>query len=249
MISQTESRKLRTEILRVLNDHMFTQDIKSHLLLDVFRRFENRVSITKQRCLQNQFKEKEKVLVGGGEIKDDSKENHLCEEETDASKLRDMTPEKQGVPAPQPSAATQHLARIWLNQAVDIVESFMKNKVNVLFLHNVKYHANRIAEYFEKNGILDSKNRSIFTPNKQLYIKNHSLYTVEKGKDSISFDLAKLLAYISLSKNKLYKFLKYRHKFVSAVTEKEKKFLRVFLKECPVNKRRIPCKIIRNFAS
>ena len=264
----TEAKRLRNELLRVLSDNMFSEDAKTELLVDVFRRYENRVRIAKQQHLENQFRTSHpNVMVGGGGKETPSGKSSDTEEiggedETPImEKNSDITQqqtrknnEENSKKAPGPPAISKSgnhlwLPRTWLDNAVEIIKNFMKNRINIIFLNNVKHHANKLSIFFEKKGIVDEKNRSIFSPNKLFYIKNHFLYfnDPQNRAKNLSFDLAKLLVTISFTKNKIFKFIKYREKEVNKFSEKEKKFLGIFLRKFPINRHRIPCKIVRDF--
>ena len=265
----TEAKRLRNELLRVLSDNMFSEDAKTELLVDVFRRYESRIGITKQQRLENQFRTcHPNVMVGGGGKETLSGHTASDTQETDGDenpiimKNNNDKPQQQTtgkkheenskttpVKIYQPSTNHLWLPRTWLDNAVEIIENFMKNRINIIFLNNVKHHANKLSTFFEQKGIVDVKNRSIFSPNKHFYIKNHFLYfnDPQNKAKNLSFDLAKLLVTISFTKNKIFKFIKYREREVNRFSEKEKKFLGIFLKKFPINRHRIPCKIVRDF--
>ena len=260
-----ESKKLRTELLRVLSDHIYPEEAKTELLLDVFRRYENKLGVTRQQCLENRFQAQHpNVLVGGGkhntenqiqqqgenkEEKTDSGGNHEKGEGEKQEEENDIVSQR---PPSSSGSKDQHLilARTWLDNAVETIENCMQNKVNIIFLKNIKYHANKLSNFFEQKGILIPKHRAIFSPNKQFYIQNHSLFFVSKHSKeaNLSFELTKLLVCISFTKSKIFKFLKYREKSVTQFSKQDKKFLQIFIQEFPINRHRIPCKTIRDFA-
>lgn len=273
-LRQVESKKLRSELLRVLSDHIYPEEAKTELLLDVFRRYENRLGVTRQQCLESRaHAQQPNVLVGGGkqtsstgQTMDVGKDNvgdsnggsnGDIDDDTDNRKKMKVR-SKPGLgnnPTTDPNLEDKGrhhlvLARTWLDNAVETINNYMKNKVNVIFLKNVKYHANKLSDFFEQKGILAAKRRAIFSPDKQFYLKNHSLFFADKHSkgETISFDLTKLLVSISFTKNKIFKFLQYREKLVTQFSKKDRKFLQIFIRAFPINKQRIPCKTIRDFA-
>lgn len=269
-LHQVESKKLRSELLRVLSDHIYPEEAKTDLLLDVFRRYENRLGVTRQQCLERRaHAQQPNVLVGGGKQtpstgqtmnveKDNVEGNNVASDrdiDDDADDKRKRAKNGPGLgnnPNLESNREHHHLvlARTWLDNAVETINNYMKNKINVIFLNNVKYHANKLSDFFEQKGILAAKRRAIFSPDKQFYLKNHSLFFADKHSkgDAISFDLMKLLVTISFTKNKIFKFLQYRDKFVTQFSKNDKKFLQIFIRAFPINRQRIPCKTIRDFA-
>ena len=139
---------------------------------------------------------------------------------------------------------------IWINDAIKIITSYMKKKVNVIFLDNLQYHANKLRTFLVTKGAFDKDNNRVHTPHNRFFLKKASLYFKIKSAQQLQiFDLATLLACISFSKSKLFRFLQYRFKKVKAFSKNEKQCLHIFLNTCPISKKRIPCKSIRDLAN
>ena len=125
----------------------------------------------------------------------------------------------------------------------------MKNKINVIFLENLQNHACKLQSFLSSKGTFDKHSNRIIAPHNRFFLKKDSLYfKIKAVKGLQSFDLATLLACISFSKSKLFRFLRYRFKKVNAFSRNEKHCLHIFLNTCPISKKRIPCSSIRDLA-
>lgn len=249
---ENQSEKLKQEITRVLNDKIFKPDAKTFILLDMFRRYKTNAALAKQNILQLQEKHKNpNKLVGGGTVKEeceknngdivvDTADNKQRSVSSDAdtlenSKLDQSVPDGNSLPI-EPEK--------WLGKALRTVKSCMNDRINVLYLDNAKYHTNKLIQFFRTKGSKGNEGNVIYSPNKDFYLKKKFLFLKHKGIRS-AFDLTKLIACLSFTKAKIFKFLQLQHKRVTPFTANEKQFLKQFLKKFPINQNRVPCDDIK----
>ena len=269
------SEKLRKELLKILESTSFDSDAKSWILLETYNRYKNNATLAKEReILDNHLKRHPNVFVGGGgdnNHSDESNSDKMGEDDVNNKKTNNDTMKEkqtnnettnnastsiQNTPSKSPqqlltsnSNPTNNPVGIWIDDAIKVITSYMKNKVNVIFLENVQNHASRLQNFLSSKATFDKNNNRVIAPNARFYLKKDSLYfKIKTTKELQSFDLATLLACVSFSKSKLFRFLKYRFKKVKAFSKNEKNCLRVFLTTCPISKRRIPCSSIRDLA-
>lgn len=265
------TENLRKELLRILESTSFDSDAKSWLLLEAYNRYKNYTTLSKERhILDNHLKRHPNVLVGGGggssndDITDSVNEHITNEKENDTNDENSTHTVKETDSKPGSSSTTtltgnQRVTneqpsnsplQIWINDALKTITSFMKNKINVIFLENLQNHAYRLQNFLSSKGSFDKHTNRIIAPHNRFFLKKDSLYFKIKAiKGLQSFDLATLLACVSFSKSKLFRFLQYRFKKVKAFSRNEKHCLHIFLNTCPISKKRIPCSTIRNLAN
>ena len=264
------TENLRKELLRILESTSFDSDAKSWLLLEAYNRYKNYTTLSKERhILDNHLKHHPNVLVGGGgssndDITDSVNKHITNEQENDPHDENNTQTVKETDSKPGSSSTTtltdnQKTAneqpsnsplQIWINDALKTITSFMKNKINVIFLENLQNHAYRLQNFLSSKGSFDKHTNRIIAPHNRFFLKKDSLYfKIKAVKGLQSFDLTTLLACVSFSKSKLFRFLQYRFKKVKAFSRNEKHCLHIFLNTCPISKKRIPCSTIRNLAN
>ena len=266
------SEKLRKELLKILESTSFDSDAKSWILLQTYDRYKNNATLAKEReILDNHLKRHPNVFVGGGNNHQSDESNDGNVEENDNNektnddineKKKQTTNENTNNPpttvkadtSKQPQVLTNNKPNnnpvdVWINDAIKIITSYMKNKVNVIFLENVQKHASKLQNFLSSKATFDPHSNRVIAPHARFYLKKDSLYfKIKNAKELQSFDLATLIACISFSRSKLFRFLKYRFKKVKAFSKNEKHCLHIFLTTCPISKRRIPCSSIRDLA-
>ena len=266
------SEKLRKELLKILDSTSFDSDAKSWLLLDAHNRYSNYNTLTKeQEILDKHLKRHPNVLVGGGESNvnesnDEVTDNAITDNSSDNGENSTPQTKKQTNSKPTTTASLETAPtncqivtntkqnntpiRIWINDALKTITSYMKNRINVIFLENLQNHAGRLQNFLSSKGTFDKDNNRVIAPHNRFFLKKDSLYfKIKAVKGLQNFDLATLLACVSFSKSKLFRFLQYRFKKVRAFTRNEKQCIHIFLNTCPISKRRIPCGAIRNLAN
>ena len=260
------SEKLRKELIRILDSTSFDNDCKSHLIVDMYERFKKQTNLTREReILNSHLKNHPNVLIGGGgDGRDNDGDAEPLERQPrgESSTMRTSeqpststtTPEHRKPPTNdvQATSTTPRTNPIdtWINDAVTIITSHMKKKVNIIFLDNLQFHANKLRTFLTTKGRFDKDNNRIHAPNNRFFLKRGSLYFKLKSVQSLqSFDLATVLACISLSQSKLFRFLQYRFDKVKAFSKQEKQCLTIFLNTCPISRQRIPCKTIRDLSN
>ena len=263
------SEKLRRELLKILDSTSFDSDAKSWLLLDAYNRYNNYTTLNKEReIIDRHLKTHPNVMVGGGKsFANESNEeingctdNNSDKSESPTTRTTKTTDSKTTTP---PSSETtpkndrivtnekqgDSPVHIWINDALKTITSYMKNKVNVIFLENLQSHACRLQNFLSSKCTFDKDNNRIIAPNNRFFLKKGSLYfKIKAVKGLQNFDLATLLACVSFSKSKLFRFLQYRFKKVRAFSKNEKQCIHIFLNACPISKKRIPCSSIRDLA-
>ena len=253
------SEKLRKELIRIVDSTSFDSDSKSWLILDMYNRYQKETALTKEREILNaHLKSHPNVLVGGGGVEKED-ENASPEDQSHTPKIGNSEQPSSSTTAPPPEreppqgvtrSSLSEPVNIWINDAIKIITSYMKKKVNVIFLDNLQYHANKLRTFLVTKGAFDKDNNRVHTPHNRFFLKKASLYFKIKSAQQLQiFDLATLLACISFSKSKLFRFLQYRFKKVKAFSKNEKQCLHIFLNTCPISKKRIPCKSIRDLAN
>ena len=253
------SEKLRKELIRILDSTSFNSDCKSHLIVDVYNRYQKQINLAKEReILNSHLKSHPNVLIGGGENSKGTKNNETDDSSESAIHTSEHPSSSTHPPAKNPpttknvrdtSAPLANPVDIWINDAVTVITSYMKNKVNVIFLENLQNHASKLRAFLKNKGNFDKENNRIQAPHGRFFLKKSTLYFKIKSAQHLqSFDLATLMACISLSKSKLFRFLQYRFEKVKAFSKKEKQCLHIFLNTCPISRQRIPCKTIRDLA-
>ena len=264
------SEKLRKELLKILDSTSFDSDAKSWLLLDAYNRYSNYNTLTKeQEILDKHLNRHPNVLVGGGESNvnesnDEVTNNGITDNSSDNDENSKPQTKKQTSSKPSTVASLETAPtncqivtkqnntpiQIWINDALKTITSYMKNRINVMFLENLQNHACRLQNFLSSKGAFDKDNNRVIAPHNRFFLKKDSLYfKIKAVKGFQNFDLASLLACISFSKSKLFRFLQYRFKKVRAFTRNEKQCIHIFLNTCPISKRRIPCGAIRNLAN
>ena len=254
------TEKLRKELLQILESTSFDSDSKSWLLLDCYNRYNSYTTRTKeQEILDKHLNKHPNVLVGGGgnnegENTNDSSDNkQQSSKETNAepptTSSSETIPTNQQTSKPTNKEQTNNPAHIWINDALRTVSALMKSRVNVIFIENLELHARKLQNFLTTKGTFDKENNRIIAPHNRFFLKKDSLYFKTKSVKGLQyFDLATLLACVSFSKSKLFRFLQYRFKRVRAFSKVEKQCIHIFLNTCPISKRRIPCSSIRNLA-
>ena len=72
-----ENKRLRREILSVLNSNKFCTDTKSSLLEEIFMRYQNENNLRKERAVENLHRKKHpNVLKGGGHADLEQRQNN-----------------------------------------------------------------------------------------------------------------------------------------------------------------------------
>ena len=169
--------------------------------------------------------------------------------QTNSETVSSHTPTPAGEQRPTNEKLNNTPVQIWINDAITTIKGVMRKKINVIFLDNLQYHAHRLANFLASKGTFDKDTNRVIAPHNRFYLKKDCLYfKIKTVKNPQCFDLATLLACVSFSKSKLFRFLQYRFKKVKAFSKNEKHCLHIFLNTCPISKRRIPCSSIRDLA-
>lgn len=265
------SERLRKELLRILDSTSFNNDSKSYMIVDACERYHQQNNLTKERkILNSHLKTHPNMMVGGGggggggddnrrddavdvplerRLNDESAKRTSEQPSTSTSSTAERESSKDIVRA-SPKTPQTNPAELWINDAVSIITSHMKKRVNIIFLENLQSHASKLRTFLTTKGKFDKDNNRVYAPHNRFFLKKGSLYFKLKSvKHLQSFDLATLLACISLSQSKLFRFLQYRFDKVKAFSKLENQCLTIFLNACPISRQRIPCKAIRNLAS
>ena len=264
-LAKMDIEKLRKECLKILGSKSFNDEAKSYLLTDCFHRHKLQSTLMKEREIMADYETTHpNVLKGGSGIQT---VNSIDTDPSSVVTVKEPTSEKEktgqkhklervlSTDKSEPNTshvsmsknAPKNASTIWIQDAVNVVLTYMKNKVNTIFLDNLRNHASVIQKFVENRGTFDKEINGICIPRNRFYLKKRLVYfPLKDNKHSPpSFDLANLLACISFSRSKLFKFLQYRYETVKPFTKTEKHCLAIFLKNCPVSKKRIPCKFIR----
>ena len=260
-----DSERLRKELLRIVNSSSFDSDAKSYLILDSYNRYQKQKNLAKERKILNaHLKTHPNVMVGGGTRNDDDALEVLEKESpkprnkiSDAEQLPSSTATRTN-PSSSPSTAASATTpnnnssspvETWISDAIKVISSCMQKKINILFLDNMRSHGNKLQTFLMTEGSFDKDNNRAHAPHNRFYLKKNSLhFKIKSTKNLQKFDLATLLACISFSRSKLFRFLQYRFKKVKPFSKNEKQCLHIFLTTCPISKKRIPCKSIRDLA-
>ena len=262
-IAKMDIEKLRKECLKILESKSFNDEAKSYLLTDCFNRHKLQSTLIKEREIMADHEAAHpNVMKGGSGIQ--TTNSVLTEPSSDNTVIEKKKTEKnsklKGVLQPDnpinsddsrvsmSKNTSRNSSAIWIQDAVNVVLTYMKNKVNTIFLDNLRNHASALQKFVENRGAFDRKTSSIHLPKNRFYLKKRFVYFPLKDNEQSphSLDLANLLACISFNRSKLFKFLQYRYETVKPFTKAEKHCLAIFLKNCPVSKKRIPCKFIRH---
>ena len=122
-----------------------------------------------------------------------------------------------------------------INVALKSILFHMNKKINIIFLENVKFHAECLTNFFKNN------------PNAYKYFKIKKNYIYLKDTPTAKIELSKFLTCLSFTKTKIYKFLSYKDKQVKRFSKNETRFLELFKsKMSNIVVARVPCKNIRN---
>ena len=124
-----------------------------------------------------------------------------------------------------------------MNDVVKDIVSTIKPKLNVLFINNLKCQARRIISYFSLGKM---KKNKVVSPDGDFCIVKNIIFF--QGGFT---DIGKILSAISLSRNKIFEYLKARNQKFKPFSSAEKHFLRDFQKKIHVPKNTIPCKSVR----
>ena len=258
------SERLRKELLRIVNSSSFDSEAKSYLILDSYNRYQKQKNLAKERkILNSHLKTHPNVMVGGGAGNDDDTLEVLKNEtprpksEISGAEQLPLTATRTN-PSPLSSSTAASATsnsnisspvETWISDAIKAITSCMQKRINILFLDNVRSHANKLQTFLMAEGNFDKVNNRAHAPHNRFYLKKNSLHFKVKSTKSLQkFDLATLLACISFSRSKLFRFLQYRFKKVKPFSKNEKQCLHIFLTTCPISKKRIPCKSIRDLA-
>ena len=249
---EIESKKMKKEIHRILNSQ-FNTDAKMVLLTDAFERRAKNINLQKERTLEARFRETYPNVMAGagsGHTQNDvirkkltmtSSEDTAEQRETEVreSKEKERKKRKENIVNEKKKKKNEkenlqndyHETK--LNNAAKMIYRIMNHKINDIFLENLKFHKKILVNYFTHK----------MKKKRKLHLKGKHILNTMYPDNSI--EIAKMLVYLSFSRAKIYKFLKYRDQKVTPMSKDEKNMLKIIKDECRIPLSRIPCKAIR----
>ena len=270
-IEKMDVEKLRKECLKILASKTFNDEAKSFLLMDEFNRHKLQSTLAKERVIMSEHEKKHPNMMKGGSaveadhqtakhtptlLEENKNKIPSIREEKEKKQKKSLTDEEiknenenkdiSQITLQKPTVT--NTSKVWIQDAVEVVMSYMSRRVNKIFTDNLKQHAATLQKFIDNKGTFVKDTNTIHAPRNRFFFKKRFVYFPTKdGKESPpSINLATLLACISFSRSKLFKFLQYRYETVKPFTKTEKQCLAIFLRSCPVSKKRIPCKYIRH---